>query len=252
MSGDIRRGSSARRAVLAAGIGAACLVILASGTAGARVGIGGVWLIDEGGGQTVKDSSGNANPGVLGSTTGVDANDPQWVAGATRRTKALRFDGNDYVKVRDSPSLESERITVGAVIRASGSPGAYRYVVSKGAFMCESASYGLYTGASGALQFYVSNSESFTLSPAADLGIWDNRWHIVAGTFDGTVVRLYVDGVEVGGGTPSTLVPRYGLPDDDNFYIGDYRGPCGSTMLGFVGDIEVVGLLNDVVNWRPW
>jgi hypothetical protein len=123
-------------------------------------------------------------------------------------------------------------------------------VVSKGALQCEAASYGLYTGANGGLSFYISNGMSFTLSPDAGADVWDGRWHVVSGSFDGTTVRLHVDGEEVGSGSPSTVTTTYGLPED-RFFIGDYRGFCG-TPLGFVGDIDAVAVLQDVVNWRPF
>src|SRR5205823_14394762 len=34
-------------------------------------------------------------------------------------------------------------------------------------------------------------------SPDAGTGIWDGKWHHVAGTYDGAALRLYVDGHEV-------------------------------------------------------
>jgi hypothetical protein len=105
------------------------------------------------------------------------------------------------------------------------------------------ASYGLYTGTGGGIVFYVSNGVSVSLSPDAGAQIWDGDWHRVLGTFDGAVVRLYVDGREVGTGTPSNVVLAYGLPDNDRFYIGDYRGTCTSS-LGFVGDIDAVRVGN--------
>lgn len=211
--------------------------------------IGGLWLLDEGSGQVAREWSGNANNGTLGSTASVDANDPTWIPGAYRGTKALSFGGDDFVSVPNSPSLESARVTVGAVVRSS-SPGPFRYVASKGALQCQTASYGLYTGASGGLSFYVSDGLSYTLSPDAGVNVWDGRWHLVAGTFDGATVRLYVDGSQVGTGSPSTIVTNYGMPDENRFFIGAYGGPC-PTPLGFVGDIEAVGVLQDVVNWHP-
>jgi len=228
----------------------ALAVTVPAASAGTASGLGGLWLLDEGSGQTVRDRSGNGNNGVLGSTASADANDPSWIAGAFRKSAALRFGGDDFVTVADSPSLESQRITVGAVVRATRSPGSFRYVASKGAVQCSTASYGLYTGPDGGLIFYVSNGSSFTLSPDAGAGVWDGGWHLVYGTYDGASVRLYVDGAEVGTGSPSTVVTQFGLPDNDRFYIGDYRGTCG-IQLGFIGDIDAVGVLRDVVQWRP-
>lgn len=218
---------------------------LVAGPAGALHPVGGLWPMDEGRGQVVWDLSGRRNHGVLGASSATESSDPRWIATGLL-SRALRFDGGDFVTVDDAPSLESKRITVVAEVRASGTPGAYRYVVSKGAFMCESASYGLFTGSGGGLRFYVSTTSEFVLSPDAGPSVWDGRWHRVIGTYDGTSVRLYVDGGEVGTGTPSSLVPEYGRPDGDDFFIGDYGGPCGSQTLGFIGDIDSVTLLNEV------
>jgi hypothetical protein len=156
---------------------------------------------------------------------------------------ALRFAGDDFVTVPDSSKLEPADVTLDAWVRSS-SPGAFRYVVSKGVIRCEAASYGLYTGAAGGLSFYISDGSQYTLSPDAGPGIWDGKWHHVAGTFgawDGARVRLYVDGKQVGTGTPSPVRLRYGLPDGDELHIGTYRGTCGGPY-GFVGDIDAVRL----------
>ena len=77
-----------------------------------------------------------------------------------------------------------------------------RYLVAKG-IDPEAASYALYTGHSGGLFFFVYDGKQFVLSPDAGRGIWDGHWHHVAGTFDGASVRLYVDGTQVGLGTPT-------------------------------------------------
>ena len=44
--------------------------------------LSGYWPLNEGKGQVVRDWSGNGNHGQLGSTPGVDANDPSWIKGA--------------------------------------------------------------------------------------------------------------------------------------------------------------------------
>jgi hypothetical protein len=87
----------------------------------------------------------------------------------------------------------------------------------------------------------VSNATGYVLSPDAGASLWDGRWHDVLGTFDGRFVRLFVDGEQVGAGTPATISMTYGLPAHDDFYIGDYRGTCASPM-GFVGDIDAVAV----------
>jgi hypothetical protein len=209
--------------------------------------LGGLWAFNQGFGQVVPDLSGHHLNATLGSTPTPDANDPTWIRGAYFGLPALHFDGSDFLTVPDAASLDSAKVTVGAIVRASSSPGTFRYIAAKGAFRCSVGSYGLYTGASGGLSFYVSNGAyMFTVSPDAGTGIWDGRWHRVVGTYDGATVRLYVDGRQVGTGSPSTISIQYGLADDNQLAMGDYLGPC-PTSFGFVGDMAGVAVVPGVM-----
>ena len=230
------------QAMVAITVGVTGLLMLVPSASASTFGFGGLWAFFQGSGQTVPDLSGNGLTATLGSTAGSDANDPSWVPGAFIGLPALQFNGNQYLTVPDAPSLDTATITVGAVVKATSSPGAYRYIASKGAIQCLSASYGLYTGPSGGLEFYVSNGpNSYTVSPDGGVNIWDGHWHTVVGTYDGSTIRLYVDGQQVGTGTPSTITIQYGLPDNNQFAIGDYLGSC-PTSLGFVGDMAGVAV----------
>jgi len=141
-----------------------------------------------------------------------------------------------------SASLEPAAVTVMAWVNHSGNPGANSYIVSKGASQCVAASYALYTGSAGHnLRFYVSDGSTFVESPDASASVWDGNWHLVAGTYDGASVRLYVDGAEVGSGTPAGLAINYALPDNSNLYFGAYFGSC---TLGFKGSIDEVRVFN--------
>jgi hypothetical protein len=200
--------------------------------------------MNEGKGQTVRDWSGNGNNGTLGSTSGTDDNDPSWIKGVFFGS-ALRFDGNDFVRIPDSPDLESQNLTVSAWVRADGSPGQLKYVMAKGqSGGCLANSYGLYTGDNGGLTFYVydgsGSAAGFHFSPAAESSqVWDGRWHHVAGTYDGQMLRLFVDGNEIRSGMPSTAPVFYDLPSG-NTEIGAYvDNTCG---LYLVGDIDGVSV----------
>jgi hypothetical protein len=195
----------------------------------------GVWNFDEGSGTRVADSSGNGTNGVL--TGGVS-----WVPGVSG--SALSFNGSSgQVKMADNDALDpAGAVTVSAWFKEAGSPGAYRYILAKGANGCIAASYGLYTGPAGGLQFYVSQQKGtvYTRSPDAGQGVWDGKWHLAVGIYDGSAVSLYVDGVAVGSGTALSGSLDYVVPDP-NLYIGNYPG-CAPH--GFLGAIDGVTIWN--------
>jgi hypothetical protein len=200
----------------------------------------GYWPLNEGRGQVARDWSGNRNHGQLGSTPGVDANDPSWIKGAFWWSHGLHFAGGQFVNIPDSEDLETQHLTVSTWFRNAGSPGAYRYLVAKGSDRCVKSSYGLYTGPGGGLAFYVADAEEhgFTLSPEAPPTVWDGKWHNAAGTYDGQTVRLFIDGQEIGPGTPNDKPVYYGLPEG-NSTLGAYGGTCDLTLFGDLDEVSI-------------
>jgi hypothetical protein len=183
--------------------------------------------------STAADALG-INHGALSSTEPVS-----FVPGLVGQ--AFNFNGAGFVEVPSSPLLEPANVTATAWVRADFSPGTFQHILSKGAAACDGASYAFSTGGNGGVTFYVSDGVNFSLSPAADATIWDGEWHLVVGTFDGTTVRLYVDGVEVGSGSPAPFAINYSLPDNDKFYIGAYRGTCELRFAGDVDEVQIYG-----------
>ncbi len=226
------------RSIAAAGLAAAALAVLPAAAGADGFPLVGWWPMNEGSGQVVRDWSGHGNNGQLGSTSGVDANDPSWIPGVFSGS-ALRFDGNDLVKIPDSTSLEPTKVTVAAWIRGTSSPGQFRYIVGKGATGCASGSYGLYSSENGGVAFYIGDgSQQFVRSPEAPTSVWDGKWHHAAGTFDGTTVRLFIDGQQIGNGTPSNTGIAYNPPDGGGL-IGAYGGTCDLFLTGDVDGVQI-------------
>jgi hypothetical protein len=211
---------------------AAAATMAWAGTARAQAPVG-QWRFDEGSGTTVHDTSGSGLDGAI--LPGANGGAPTWVTGISG--SALHFDGHGAVALPDSTLLEPTRITVAAWARRAGSPGNYRYIVSKGATACYTSSYALYTAARGSVAFYVSSGGHYTLSDQpAPSAVWDGRWHRLVGTYDGRDVRLFVDGRQVGADVAEPGGIDYGLTTRGP-YIGTYRGGC---RLPFSGDIDTV------------
>jgi hypothetical protein len=186
------------------------------------------WPFYEGSGTVAHDVSGSGNAGAI--------SNPQWTPGYFG--SGLSFDGaTTKVDVTDSPSLEpANAVSVTAWVKSTGPLGRFEYIIAKGASSCMAASYGLYTGSSGGLEFYVSQNDGFNFVDSPDAGnIWDGNWHFVVGTYDGTMVRLYVDGSQVGTGNSESGQIGYNLTNGNDLFIGHYDG-C--TAHDFVGTID--------------
>lgn len=244
MQGRSLRSVAAR--VLATGaLTAGLAVVPATANAGLLDSVSGWWPMYEGSGQVVHDLSGHGNNGTLGSTTGVDSNDPTWIRGLLWGS-ALHFGGDDFVRVPDSPSLESSNVTVSAWVRNSGSPGTFQYVIGKGAQRCDAASYALYTGANGGLTFYTSDAAGAVhASGAVDpSGLWNGKWHHVAGTYDGSTAKLFVDGKLIPGSTTGGGPINYDTITTGDTGIGTYLAGCA---LYYTGDIDDLAIFNQAL-----
>jgi hypothetical protein len=199
--------------------------------ASASIGPSGWWPFYENTSTTAHDLSGNHNDGTL-------SGGAQWTTGYFGPGLAFNGSGSN-VDVRNTPAFEpSNAITVTAYVKELGSPGDLKYIVAKGGFGCSTGAYGLYTGPHGGLAFYVDhpNGVDFTLSAEASSSrVWDGNWHFVVGTYDGSAVHLYVDGTEIGTGTPFSGPITYGGLTNSDLFIGHYEGCQG---LDFTGSID--------------
>lgn len=107
--------------------------------------------------------------------------------------KCYSFDGvNDSIFVADDSRLETPQITVFALVNARVFSGLSHEsnILSKEFF---NTGYVLRCG-TGKLAFAVGNNSAFVEAgdPVATMKV--NRWFLCAGTFDGAVIRVYVNG----------------------------------------------------------
>jgi uncharacterized repeat protein (TIGR01451 family) len=142
------------------------------------------WHFDEGSGGIVHDSSGNGNDGVVYGAT--------WVKG--KYGGALEFDGvDDYVEVPDSMSLDlTQETTVEIWIKSSNMNKRWPNIFNKGTPHDLSYTLRLYdVYAQPCFQIKTINGYIYARSSET---LMNNKWYHLVGTYDGSSIKLFVDG----------------------------------------------------------
>lgn len=146
------------------------------------------WSLNEGSGSTAADSSGNSNTGILGGWGSYATPLPTWTTDAAPGvggSYALNFSGNNTVLGGDSASLDVTRITLEAWVKLGATPDAYDVIVTK------HNSYALSFDSIKRVGFNVLIGGTSYGIKASTLSL--NEWHYVAGTYDGSTIKIYVD-----------------------------------------------------------
>ena len=142
------------------------------------------------------------------------------------------------------PGSEHPRVTLIAWVRTDTFPPAPQVIAGRatGSITCEEMPYALSQDggdSSPGARFSIRRPDGSAVSAPVSAPIDDNQWHMLAGTFDGTTVRLYVDGTQVGSGTTAgTSAIGYGA-GGGNFGIDGYMG-SGCEGGDFGGGIDEV------------
>lgn len=201
----------------------------------------GWWSFDEGSGTSLADSSGGGNNALIAN----ELRGVKWVDG--RKGKALAFTGNQATRNANGcvvvPGIGkhdfSKGITVEAWIKPASTmkrEGTYEIVSNTVAdrgpglrliLSWESLCFRSGEGGDGKTWGAASNTAETQIKP--------DRWYHVAGTYDGSVFRVYLDGVEVGH-SEANLALTQGHAD---VYVGAY---CNGYAYGFEGSIDEVRL----------
>jgi hypothetical protein len=178
---------------------------------------------------TADDSIGSNNGTVTGNTTY-----------ANSRLTGKAFNTTDgAVEIPDSAGLQPTNITIEALVSAR-TPGTNKFLISKSA-TASASSYAFSTGPNGGLTFSVNLSGSgVTTSPSASASIWNADFHHIAGTYDGQTVRLYLDGKEVGAGTPGSGTIQYSAAQNSGkLLFGNFAGDVSNNFAGILDEIKL-------------
>jgi methionine-rich copper-binding protein CopC len=172
---------------------------------------------DEGNGTVANDSSGNGNNGAINGAT--------WTTGKSEG--GLSFDGiNDYVDLGDPLSLQPGNVSVSAWFKTTATNGV---IVRKRAY-----GYGLDIVGSGKISFWIYNSAGILSKTQSPLAYNNNAWHHAVGVYDGSTVKLYIDGNQVASASAGTIF--YGA---GGIAIGRDGNSSGSYFGGLLDGISI-------------
>ena len=122
-------------------------------------------------------------------------------------TPGLLLTGSNYKDVASSSSLQLSQFSVAAWFKTSTNFASTAVIVNKGGFGSEepgqNLNYGIWMNSAEQVKagFEASNGADYiATSPNA---YNDNIWHYAVVTYDGSTVKLYIDGVQVA--TKSTV-----------------------------------------------
>ncbi|NIM47334.1 MAG: hypothetical protein GTN40_04225 [Candidatus Aenigmarchaeota archaeon] len=199
---------------------------------------------NEANGTKTYDKSGYGNNGTFYGETFNDGT----INGATRVNgyfgKTLDFDGdNDYVRITDNPDLEGmDQLTIGLWFRLNQSVSSgLKYLTRKKVSSNPWYSYQLYITATNTVAFQITN-ESGESSGYIGSSVLDvDSWYHVTGTYDGSTVKIYLNGTL--SDSISFTGKIFGAPTNDDLLISyDY------TEESFNGTIDEVRIWNRALN----
>ncbi len=145
---------------------------------------------NEGKGDMANDLSGLGNHGTINGAT--------WSPG--RVGNGLTFSGGETVAIPEHASLKLTTFTVAAWVKLSTMPASYVGIVQKDGNLVRN--YGLFVAGSDnpgnegkALLSLTSSIPEDWKGTVSQTSLVDGKWHHVLGTYDGSVMKLFIDGV---------------------------------------------------------
>ncbi|GAG90904.1 unnamed protein product, partial [marine sediment metagenome] len=164
------------------------------------------WKLDEASGTIAIDSSSNTHDGFFNVGPAI-----QWVPGYMGL--ALMFPGGEYVDCGNSSIFDlTDTVSVAAWVKINTVPADWAAILTKGdnawRLSTRRQTTEMHFGITGEPDYWSIDGETELVL---------DQWHHVVGTYDGSYIRLYVDGVE-----DANAVPYDGeiTTDPQNLWIG--------------------------------
>jgi len=191
----------------------------------------GQWKLDEVGGDTVAEDSAGINDGTV-------HGEASWLSSGGKLDGAIQLDGDGYVRIPNESNFDLvDQITVAAWVKFDSVNEDWQSVIAKGDSAWGLSALGI-RRRSRRFKFCVTGAPDY-VAVDGSVGVRTGEWHHVCGTYDGSNLRLYVNGVL----DPAGPVSYSGGIAVNNFdvYIGENAEQPGR---GWVGAIDEVRIYN--------
>ena len=194
------------------------------------------WKLDESSGTTTYDAHGSNNGTVMGPAIGQNVKE---------LGSSYYFDGsNDYVSIPNSSSLDitGTAISLSVWIYTTSSNGTqviFSKIVQQDAHPYPYFQYNLqlyYSSSKLYPRFLLSIGGNYYYASDVNYNITSNTWHHIVGTYDGSTMRLYVDGAINATKSVTGSIDHYSAPV--------YIGVNGALNEAFKGYIDETGVWN--------
>jgi hypothetical protein len=200
-------------------------------------GLVGYWDFNDGSGTNANDASDQNNDGTL---TTMDPN-TDWVSGKAGNGGALDFDGSDdYVSVGQQTALEpTTAVTVSIWIKRSGAQASFAKVLWNGPN--DNDPWGAYgfqfnSTADDDIEWSITTGVTDTQVSTGSGTISDGVWQHLVGTYDGSTMRVYLDGVEKNSTVKTGTIADYGSP---GLLMGGHTDQPSQDYAGLIDEVRV-------------
>jgi len=180
---------------------------------------------DEGSGNAVADSSSYGNDAVV--------NGGEWVSG--KYGGGMEFGAEKFLEIADNDSLDlTTTLSISMWVKiAAGGEATQSGLEKQPAW--QAGEYNLAAVYGGGVLLQAADLPADCADTAVTPeGIEDDNWHHIAGTWDGTIIKVYIDGAEK---ASEDCVGEIKV-GDGNVYVGS-RGGTGRWVNGALDEIKV-------------
>jgi len=186
-------------------------------------GLVGWWKFDETQGTSAKDSSGGNHDGTL-------IGHARWAQGRVGGAVALDGTGS-YVKIADKSAFDcAGQLTLAAWVNIHSVPSKWMAIVTKG-----DSAWRLSTFNQDRKIHFSVNHYDHTDGVNGSTDLTPGEWHHVAGVYDGSTMRVYVDGK-----LDSTQPWTSGISRNDaEVLIGENAERTGRSFDGLIDDVRI-------------